>query len=221
MVSLFSSLRSKGIVTFTRSYMHLIFSTGVCVSFTTMELLRSMDSVTLKYRRADVESWWSELFQELQSQVTAADVCNGLSAMEGLLQWMSANIPGTMQYTHAFVSLKARVERHLRSMGETLSSQALSSQRQGAMTMGDMMPASSSRDASSGSLALDASPWSPARGLANPCNASLPEPDYNTHTMGADYGASPWNFLSPVNGDDSGAWIYGPEMEQFANSLMN
>jgi len=178
LLSLFSALRSKKVITSTRGFIHLIFSTGLSVISTCVELLRGDNSTAPIEQPADIEALWADLFQETPTCLSPKDIVDGLSLAFESLHSMSGYVPDTFQYTRAFGSLKAKIEVHFESAGKARVTSAIN-------TNGEQIPREQSGTAEHGNVqSLGATGQSVAQGSEQDTsgqerlhNHAMPVPD--------------------------------------------
>lgn len=116
-ISLFNGLRTNNVLTSTRGFIHLVFSTGLSIITTCQELLRGADTFDSMEWHSDIELLWAGLFQDTPTYLSPAEVVEGLSLALESLNAMSSYVPDTLQYTAAFRSLKSKFEIHLANAG--------------------------------------------------------------------------------------------------------
>ncbi|KAH8880218.1 hypothetical protein GQ53DRAFT_546723 [Thozetella sp. PMI_491] len=115
-IRIFSGLRDRGLIPYTRAYAHTIFTTSLIIVFLLFSQVQAPpgqpDRGPSFTSLVDLESWWSILLEEdvPQSQQEAFEV---LSTAEGLMLWFSSKMPDTGNYAHFLAVLKQELGRKL------------------------------------------------------------------------------------------------------------
>lgn len=102
-VRLYDSLRQRQLITYTRSYMHLIFSSGliiICVILRSRQNSTQAGSLQLEIEQ---EPWWT--LSDDDTFLSDEDLHQILGTTQELLRWFSKHMPDTSGYVQYFDSL--------------------------------------------------------------------------------------------------------------------
>lgn len=221
----FASLRAQGLVTYTRGYMHLIFSTGLTLTYTCVQLVAKQRAKGPAIDEEDVNDWWLDFFRELPVAIGPTDTLDALNTASRLLWWMSEHIPGTSQYSRGFDRLKNNFACFLDEISDSVKEECFAGKR--------------SLQPDHGPQLHHGSPWtvSPAandgsgaerqtRGVVIPAQmipADVSEDATGIYGNRADYPEAlpSWDTSLWPQGDDD-AWSYMQmPMDQFAYDLVD
>lgn len=233
LLSLFSIVHSKEAVTYTRGFVHLIFSTGMSIIHTCVELLRDSGAAASQNSCADIEAWWADGFQEISTCLSPHDVTDELSLALDLLRSMSNYIPHTLQYTQAFEHLKAKFEAYLRSIRHDRILRAINSESRRPTDI---------RIDENGSHDVHARTSTGGHGILEPAQdpsshiglqgVVVPPPEGASLSIGMEDASLPnghdeganelWDFQFDLgDGADNNPWPYAPPMEQLNFDLLD
>jgi hypothetical protein len=107
----FAALRARNLVTFSRAYMHLIFTAALVIVVVLETRMRRQDGPGHKTRSSgiDAEEWLRDLVDDRWNP-EPKDVWNDLSVAGSLLSWLADSMPDMAVYNQFFQKLRHQLE---------------------------------------------------------------------------------------------------------------
>lgn len=115
-VRTFNNLRLRGLVTYTRAYTHLIFTTSLIIvflSFAQVHPQYQTQNADAHYTSGvDVESWWAGLLDE--GRLPTQEECLEVLSMAGdVLNWLATNMPDMRPYANFLDVLRRELSKEI------------------------------------------------------------------------------------------------------------
>lgn len=229
LLDVFASLRERGLVTYTRAFMHLIFSTGLTVTYTCVQLVAKQRAGGPAIGEDDTNDWWLELFRELPLITRPTETVDGLTTASKLLWWMSEHIPGTSQYAKGFDRLKSKFGWFLEGVPESVKAECFAGKRLlqsdiGIRTQldtpGSVLPATYGRSGTGWQTQGIAMPAQVIPGDGEDVSGRRPslEENLESHSQPLpSWDASLW----PQDIDETWSYLQVPPMDQYAYDLVD
>ncbi|KAI3577538.1 hypothetical protein IWW34DRAFT_879164 [Fusarium oxysporum f. sp. albedinis] len=107
----FAALRGLNMITFSRAYMHLIFTAALVIVVVLETRIHRQDGPSHKTRSSgiDAEEWLRDLVDD-RWNAEARDIWNDLSVAGSLLSWFADSMPDMAVYNQFFQSLRHHLE---------------------------------------------------------------------------------------------------------------
>ncbi|RKK22453.1 hypothetical protein BFJ66_g16745 [Fusarium oxysporum f. sp. cepae] len=107
----FAALRGLNMITFSRAYMHLIFTAALVIVVVLETRIHRQDGPSHKTRSSgiDAEEWLRDLVDDPWN-AEARDIWNDLSVAGSLLSWFADSMPDMAVYNQFFQSLRHHLE---------------------------------------------------------------------------------------------------------------
>ncbi|KNA98100.1 hypothetical protein FOXG_18341 [Fusarium oxysporum f. sp. lycopersici 4287] len=107
----FATLRGLNMITFSRAYMHLIFTAALVIVVVLETRIHRQDGPSHKIRSSgiDAEEWLRDLVDD-RWNAEARDIWNDLSVAGSLLSWFADSMPDMAVYNQFFQSLRHHLE---------------------------------------------------------------------------------------------------------------
>ncbi|KAF4333019.1 pyrimidine pathway regulatory 1 [Fusarium beomiforme] len=118
-ICFFAALRARNLITFSRAYMHLIFTASLVIVVDLEMRIRRQDGH--RHRRSyklDAEDWLRDLFDD-RWDPKPKDVWNDLAVAGSLLSWLADSMPDMVVYSQFFHTLQHQLEAARASFGES------------------------------------------------------------------------------------------------------